>query len=116
MVLTNKSQLSGLPESAVDAAAETAQEKGVKRWYSPCMPQVTALSCTYAENRDLRRELFMAYNTKCTHDNACNDLEIVQKIANVRMEIAQLLGYDNFAEYNLGKNEWHKTATLYTNC
>ena len=56
---------------------------------------------TYADNRDLRQELYMAYNTKCTHDNACNNLEIVKKIANVRMEIAQLLGYDNFAEYNL---------------
>ena len=41
---------------------------------------------TYADNRDLRQELYMAYNTKCTHDNACNNLEIVKKIANVRME------------------------------
>lgn len=101
LVLTEKSQLSGLPESAIDAAAETAQEKGVEGWvftlhapsYSPFM--------THADNRDLRRELYMAYNTKCTHDNACNNLEIVKKIANIHMEIARLLGYDNFAEYNL---------------
>ena len=113
LVLTNKSQLSGLPESAVDAAAETAQEKGVKGWvftlhapsYSPFM--------TYADNRDLRQELYMAYNTKCTHDNACNNLEIVKKIANVRMEIAQLLGYDNFAEYNLKERMAQNSDAVY---
>lgn len=113
LVLTNKSQLSGLPESAVDAAAETAQEKGVKGWvftlhapsYSPFM--------TYADNRDLRQELYMAYNTKCTHDNACNNLEIVKKIANVRMEIAQMLGYDNFAEYNLKERMAQNSDAVY---
>lgn len=113
LVLTNKSQLSGLPESAVDAAAETAQEKGVKGWvftlhapsYSPFM--------TYADNRNLRQELYMAYNTKCTHDNACNNLEIVKKIANVRMEIAQLLGYDNFAEYNLKERMAQNSDAVY---
>lgn len=34
---------------------------------------------TYADNRDLRRELYMAYNTKCTHDNEYNNLEIVKR-------------------------------------
>ena len=113
LALTDKSQLSGLPESAVDAAAETAQEKGVKGWvftlhapsYSPFM--------TYADNRELRRKLYMAYNTKCTHDNACNNLEIVKKIANVRMEIAQLLGYDNFAEYNLKERMAQNSDAVY---
>ena len=42
LVLTEKSQLSGLPESAIDAAAETAQEKGVEGWYLPCTLQATA--------------------------------------------------------------------------
>lgn len=68
---------------------------------------------TYADNRDLRQELYMAYNTKCTHDNACNNLEIVKKIANVRMEIAQLLGYDNFAEYNLKERMAQNSDAVY---
>ena len=53
---------------------------------------------TYAGNRDLRKELYLAYNTKCTHDNVYNNVDIVRKIANTRMSIAQLLGYDNFAQ------------------
>ena len=55
----------------------------------------------------------MAYNTKCTHDNASNNLEIVKKLANVRMEIAQLLGYDNFAEYNLQKRMAQNSESVY---
>ena len=55
----------------------------------------------------------MAYNTKCTHDNASNNLEIVKKLANVRMEIAQLLGYDNFAEYNLQERMAQNSESVY---
>ena len=67
----------------------------------------------YADNRDLRRELYMAYNTKCTHDNACNNLEIVKRIVNVHMEIAQLLGYANFAEYNLQERMAQNSDAVY---
>ncbi len=113
LVLTDVAQLSGLPESAIDAAAETAQEKGLEGWaftlhapsYSPFM--------TYADNRDLRHELYMAYNTKCTHDNAYNNLEIVKQIANTHMEIAQLLGYNNFAEYNLKERMAQNSDAVY---
>ena len=76
LVLTDPAQLAGLPQSAIDAAAETAKEKGVEGWvfnlqapsYSPFM--------TYASNRDLRCKLYMAYNTKCTHDNETNNLRL----------------------------------------
>ena len=113
LVLTDVAQLSGLPESAIDAAAETAQEKGLEGWaftlhapsYSPFM--------TYADNRDLRHEFYMAYNTKCTHDNAYNNLEIVKQIANTHMEIAQLLGYNNFAEYNLKERMAQNSDAVY---
>ncbi len=113
LVLTDVAQLSGLPESTIDAAAETAQEKGLEGWaftlhapsYSPFM--------TYADNRDLRHELYMAYNTKCTHDKAYNNLEIVKQIANTHLEIAQLLGYNNFAEYNLKERMAQNSDAVY---
>ena len=113
LVLTEEAQLAGLPESAIEAAAETAKEKETEGWvftlhapsYSPFM--------TYADNRDLRREMYMAYNTKCTHDNDYNNLDIVKRIVNVHMEIAQLLGYDNFAEYNLQERMAQNTDAVY---
>ena len=113
LVITDKSQLAGLPESAVEAAAETAGEKGVEGWVFTLQAPSYGPFLTYADSRDLRRELYMAYNTKCTHDNASNNLETVKKLANVRMEIAQLLGYDNFAEYNLQERMAQNSESVY---
>lgn len=113
LVITDEAQLSGLPESAIDAATETAKEKGVEGWVFTLQAPSFGPFMTYADNRDLRHELYMAYNTKCTHDNAYNNLEIVKKIVNVHMEIAQLLGYDNFAEYNLQERMAQNSDAVY---
>lgn len=113
LVITDEAQLSGLPESAVDAATETAKEKGVEGWVFTLQAPSFGPFMTYADNRDLRHELYMAYNTKCTHDNAYNNLDIVKRIVNVHMEIAQLLGYDNFAEYNLQERMAQNSDAVY---
>ena len=113
LVLTEESQLSGLPESAVEAAAEAAGEEGAEGWVFTLQAPSYSPFMMYADNRDLRRELYMAYNTKCTHDNACNNLEIVKRIVNVHMEIAQLLGYANFAEYNLQERMAQNSDAVY---
>lgn len=113
LVLTEEEQLSGLPESAKEAAAETAEEKGVEGWAFTLQAPGYIPFMTYADNRGLRRELYMAYNTKCARDNACNNLEIVKKIANARMETARLLGYADFAEYNLQERMAQNKETVY---
>ena len=99
--ITDSTRLKGMPESALEAAAQTAKEKGHEGWtftlhapsYSPVM--------MYCEDRDLRRELYMAYNTQNVQDNENNNEELVKKIANLRLAIAQLLGYESHAEYVL---------------
>lgn len=111
--LTDKKQLAGLPESAIEAAAETAKEKGVDGWVFTLQAPSYIPFMTYADNRDLRRELYMAYNTKCTHDNAYNNLEIVKKLVNIRMAIAQVLGYSNYAEYVLKKRMAENSEAVY---
>lgn len=113
LILTEEAQLSGLPESATEAAAETAEEKGVKGWVFTLQAHSYAPFMTYADNRGLRRELYTAYNTKCARDNACNNLEIVKKIVNARMEIARLLGYADFAEYNLRERMAQNKEAVY---
>lgn len=113
LVITDEAQLSGLPESAIDAATETAKEKGVEGWVFTLQAPSFGPFMTYADNRDLRHELYIAYNTKCTHDNAYNNLDIVKRIVNVHMEIAQLLGYDNFAEYNLQERMAQNSDAVY---
>ena len=99
--ITDEKQLDGLPDTALEAAAQAAKEKGLDGWvftldypsYSPFM--------TYSTQRDLRKQLFMARGTECTHDNDSNNLEICKRIVNVRREMAQLLGYDTYADYVL---------------
>lgn len=99
--ITDATQLDGLPDTARDQAAQAAKDKGVDGWvftldfpsYSPFM--------TYSTQRDLRKELYMARSTECTHDNDANNLDICKRLVNIRREMAQLLGYDTFADYVL---------------
>src|SRR5574344_558016 len=56
---------------------------------------------TYSTQRELRKRMYMAKNTECTHDNTENNIEICKKLVNLRREIAQLLGYTTYADYVL---------------
>lgn len=114
LILTDKAQLSGLPESAIEAAAETAKEKEIQQgWVFTLQAPSYIPFLTYADNRELRRELYLAYSTRCTHENKYNNLDIVKKLANTRMEIAQLLGYHHFAEYNLKERMAQNSDAVY---
>lgn len=113
LVLTDTTQLAGLPQSAIDAAAETAREKGVEGWVFTLQAPSYGPFMMYADDRDLRCKLYMAYNTKCTHDNETNNLDIVKKLVNVRLGIAKLLGYNSFAEYNLKERMAENSSAVY---
>ena len=113
LLLTDEAQLAGLPESAIEAAAETARERGEQGWAFTLQAPSYGPFMQYADNRDLRRELYMAYNTKCTHDNEYNNFETVKRIANIHLELAKLMGYDNFADYNLEERMAQNTANVY---
>ncbi len=99
--IIDEAQLDGLPDTARDAARQTAKEKGVEGWiftldypsYSPFM--------TYSTQRELRKKMYMARNTECIHDNSENNLEICKRLINLRRQLAQLLGYDTYADYVL---------------
>lgn len=113
LVLTDAAQLAGLPQSAIDAAAETAKEKGENGWVFTLQAPSYIPFMMYTDNRDLRSRLYMAYNTKCSHDNETNNLEIVQKLVNARLSIAQLMGYNSFAEYTLKERMAENSNAVY---
>lgn len=113
LVLTQKEQLAGLPEGIVEAAAQTAREKGVEGWVITLHAPSYVPFMTYASNRELRKELYMAYNTKCTKDNEFNTLEIVKDLVNTRMQIAQLLGYKSYADYTLKERMAESSKNVY---
>ena len=111
--ITDEAQLDGLPETAREAAALTAKEQGKQGWtftldypsYSPFM--------TYSTQRELRRQMYMARNTLCTHDDAENNTEICKRLVNVRREIAQLLGYKTYADYVMKRRMASTTRNVY---
>lgn len=99
--LTKEEELKGLPELQIQQAAEAAQEKGLDGWAVTLHAPSYVPFMKFAESRELRKRLYMAYNTKCTHDNDCNNFAIVKRIVDLRRELAQLLGYKTYAEYTL---------------
>ena len=111
--ITDEAQLDGLPETAREAAALTAKEHGRQGWlftldtpsYSPFM--------TYSTQRELRKQLYMARNTVCTHPNAENNLDICKRLVNLRREIAQLLGYKTYADYVLKRRMASSARNVY---
>ena len=113
LVLTDDSQLKGLPESAIEAARETAKEKGQEGWIFTLQAPSYVPFLTYADDRERRKELYMAYNTKCTHPNACNNQEIVKQLVNTRLEIARLLGYKDYASYKLERRMAQNSENVY---
>ncbi len=99
--ITDEQQLEGLPETARAAAAQTAKEQGKEGWvFTLDMPSFSPFM-TYSTQRELRRQMYMARNTVCTHDNTENNLQICQRLVNLRREMAQLLGYKTYADYVL---------------
>lgn len=113
LVITDKDQLAGLPESILAGAAETAKEKEVKGWVFTLDVPSYAPFMKYANNRELRKELYLAYNTKCSQNNEYNNEEVVKDIVNTRMEIAQLLGFQNYAEYVLQERMAENSNNVY---
>ncbi|WP_339701723.1 M3 family metallopeptidase [uncultured Marixanthomonas sp.] len=99
--ITDEDKLSGLPEGAKEEAADTAKEKGKDGWmFTLAYPSYIPFM-TYADNRELRKELSLAFGSKAFHKDELDNQEIVLQIANLRYQRAQLLGYDSHAHFVL---------------
>lgn len=102
LVIDNEKDLEGLPEAIVEAAAETASEKGKEgKWVFTLQYPSYVPFVTYSAKRELREKLNRAFGSRGFQDNDHNNTEIVKKIAKLRYQRAQLLGFENHAEYML---------------
>lgn len=111
--LTDERQLDGLPDTAIEAARETAREKGLEGWAFTLDAPSMGPFMQHSTQRELREKMYMAYNTLCTHDNTENNLDVCKRIINIRRETAQLLGYRTFADYVLKKRMAGKSKNVY---
>lgn len=111
--ITDEDDLAGLPDSAKEAAAQEAREQGKDGWvftldfpsYSPFI--------THSLRRELRKQMYMAKNTLCFHGNSEDNQEICKRIVNLRLELAQLLGFQSYADYVLKKRMAKNKKNVY---
>lgn len=101
LLLTNKKELSGLPSDIQRTAASAAKERGQKGWLFTLSAPSYVPFMRYADNRELRKKMYLAKMTVGSQDNDFDNKEIVRKIVNKRLEIARLLGFTNYASYVL---------------
>lgn len=96
--LSDEADLGGLPETVREAAATAAREEGKEGWIITLDAPSYGPFMMYADRRDLRQQVFMAHGTLCTEGEECN-LDICKRLVNLRRELAQLLGYETYADY-----------------
>ncbi len=109
----DEEQLKGLPQSAMEAAALAAKQKGMSGWLFTLHQPSYGPFMTYADNRALRQQMYTAKNTICCQGGDHDNRQIVSRIVNLRREIAQLLGNDTYANYVLKRRMAENTANVY---
>jgi oligopeptidase A len=117
-LVADETQLAGMPQTAKDLARQTAEQRGAAGWlltldfpsYYPVL--------TYADDRALRRELYEAYHTRASdrgpHAGQWDNGQVMERILALRHELAQLLGFANYAERSLAKKMARSTAQVMT--
>jgi peptidyl-dipeptidase Dcp len=102
LVIDKKEDLSGLPQSVINVAGETAKTKNLTgKWVFTLSKPSWEPFLKYADNRELREKLYKAMYNRCNNDNSHDNKGIIRKIINLRLERANLLGYKTHADYQL---------------
>ncbi|MCK9220415.1 MAG: M3 family metallopeptidase [Bacteroidales bacterium] len=113
LVVDNKTDLEGLPQGVIDAAAETAKEKGLAgKWVFTLAKPSMIPFLQFAKNRSLREKIYRGYFMRGDNGNKNDNNGIVEKIVKLRAEKAQLLGYKSFAAYVIDDNMAKTPATV----
>ena len=105
LVIDNKNDLAGLPESVVAGAAEEAKAEGLDgKWLFTLQASSRLPFLQYAENRELRKKMYLAYVNMGNNGDENDNKEVLKNILTLRLEKAKLMGYDNYAQYALVDN------------
>jgi peptidyl-dipeptidase Dcp len=105
LVIENKNDLDGLPQNAVNGAAETAKEKGLTgKWVFTLSKPSMIPFLQYAKNRELREKIYRGYFMRGNNGDKNDNKATVAKIVKLRVEKARLLGYDSYAAYVVDEN------------
>lgn len=114
LIIEDSKELAGLPQSAIDAAAISAKEDSLDgKWlFTLQYPSIWPFMQN-ADNRALREKLHKAYINRGDNNNENDNKKIIAEIANLKVEKAKLLGFDNYAAYILDDNMAKTPAKVY---
>ena len=105
LVVDKQEDLAGLPEAVIAGAASEAEAQGEKgKWVFTLQESSRTPLLQYAQNRELRKQIYQAYTSLGNRNNENDNKEILKKILTLRVEKAQLMGYDTYAAYVLADN------------
>ena len=110
--LTDSADLRGLPAAAVERAAAEAQSRSQSGWTFTLQQPSYLPFIKFAENRDLRRQMYIAYHTRAARGNENDNRSVIKEIADTRLQIANLLGYNTYADYVLEERMAENTANV----
>lgn len=108
LTITDEKNLSGLPQDIRDAAKETAQAAGVEGWVFTLDKPSLIPFLQYADNRDLREQMYKAYYQRGNNNNANDNKAVIKHILELRLKKAQLLGFNTYADFMMD-NKMAKT-------
>lgn len=111
--ITNENDLAGIPEIHRNAARHEAETRNKEGWVFTLHAPSFMPFMMYADNRALREKMYRTYNSRCTHNNEYNNFEIVRSIVNLRREVAQILGYEDYADYALRRRMAQNASNVY---
>lgn len=110
--ITQKEDLSGLPENAIAAAREEAQSRNLEGWVFTLAYPSFGPFMTYADNRSLREQLWKAYNSRGNRGNENDNNEIIREMTFLRYQQAQMLGYRTYSDFVLSDRMAQSTENL----
>ncbi len=115
LVVENEADLTGLPDELVKSAAQEAKDNEMEgKWVFTLQNPSVMPFLQYAENRDLRKQIWHAYQVRGNQGNDYDNNEIIKEIVNLRKEKAKLLGYDNHSAFVLEETMAKDPNTVYT--
>ena len=105
LVIDNEADLAGLPESVIAGAATEAKANGMDgKWLFTLQASSRTPFLQYAQNRELRKKMYLAYTNMGNNGDANDNKEVLKQILTLRLEKAKLMGFDNYAQYVLQNN------------
>lgn len=113
LVIDNEADLAGLPQTSIDAAAEEAKANGMEgKWVFTLSKPSLIPFLQFADNRDLREQMYKAYYNRGDNNNEYDNKNLIKEMLKLRLQKAQLMGYDNYANFVLAVNMAQNAPTV----